>query len=380
MPPLNILIKPASGNCNMRCTYCFYADEQEHRSVSSHGIMSTDTMHKIIDQAMEYADGFCTLAFQGGEPTLTGLDFYKDMADYIQSSTNPKKIRFHYAIQTNGYALNEDWAKFWAQHHYLVGISLDGPKEIHDRYRKDSMGKGTYHRVLSSVRLLENYHVDYNILTVVTAAAARSGQKIYNFFKKNNFQYQQYIECLDPIKETPGAQEYSLTPKRYEVFLKSLFDAWYLDVKAGKPVYNRYFDNLLMILDRQIPESCNMRGICTNQWVIEADGSTYPCDFYALDQWLLGNIREDSFEKMDLQREQSGFIQFSQQIHRDCRSCSWLPLCRGGCRRNREPVTCNSTEKNYFCSAYQGFFEYAYPRLQEVYQNLKIHSDFSNFQ
>ncbi len=189
-----------------------------------------------------------------------------------------------------------------------------------------------------------------------------------------------YIECLDPIKETPGAQEYSLTPKRYEVFLKSLFDAWYLDVKAGKPVYNRYFDNLLMILDRQIPESCNMRGICANQWVIEADGSTYPCDFYALDQWLLGNIREDSFEKMDLQREQSGFIQFSQQIHRDCRSCSWLPLCRGGCRRNREPVTCNSTEKNYFCSAYQGFFEYAYPRLQEVYQNLKIHSDFSNFQ
>ena len=112
MPPLNILIKPASGNCNMRCTYCFYADEQEHRSVSSHGIMSTDTMHKIIDQAMEYADGFCTLAFQGGEPTLTGLDFYKDMADYIQSSTNPKKIRFHYAIQTNGYTLNQDWTKF----------------------------------------------------------------------------------------------------------------------------------------------------------------------------------------------------------------------------------------------------------------------------
>ncbi len=372
MPPINILIKPASGNCNMRCTYCFYADEQEHRSVSSHGIMSKNTMHRIVDKAMEYGDGVCTLAFQGGEPTLAGLDFYEDLAEYAAHVPNPKKIRFQYAIQTNGYNIDEQWARFWAKNRYLVGISLDGPKEIHDRYRKDASGQGTYNKIMASIRLLEKYRVDYNVLTVVTAATARSGQKIYNFYKKNKIHYQQYIECLDPLREMPGGQEYSLTPKRYETFLKSLFDAWYLDVKADKSVYNRYFDNLLMIMDRQVPESCNMRGVCGKQWVIEADGSVYPCDFYALDQWLLGNINEDSFETMDLKREELGFIRWSMKTHEDCKNCTWYPLCRGGCRRNREPVTKDSTGKNYFCDAYKGFFEYAYPRLKEVYRNIRM--------
>lgn len=372
MPPINILIKPASGNCNMRCTYCFYADEQEHRSVSSHGIMSKNTMHRIVDKAMEYGDGVCTLAFQGGEPTLAGLDFYEDLAEYAAHVPNPKKIRFQYAIQTNGYNIDEQWTRFWAKNRYLVGISLDGPKEIHDRYRKDASGQGTYNKIMASIRLLEKYRVDYNVLTVVTAATARSGQKIYNFYKKNKIHYQQYIECLDPLREMPGGQEYSLTPKRYETFLKSLFDAWYLDVKADKSVYNRYFDNLLMIMDRQVPESCNMRGVCGKQWVIEADGSVYPCDFYALDQWLLGNINEDSFETMDLKREELGFIRWSMKTHEDCKNCTWYPLCRGGCRRNREPVTKDSTGKNYFCDAYKGFFEYAYPRLKEVYRNIRM--------
>ena len=372
MPPINILIKPASGNCNMRCTYCFYADEQEHRSVSSHGIMSKNTMHRIVDKAMEYGDGVCTLAFQGGEPTLAALDFYEDLAEYAAHVPNPKKIRFQYAIQTNGYNIDEQWTRFWAKNRYLVGISLDGPKEIHDRYRKDASGQGTYNKIMASIRLLEKYRVDYNVLTVVTAATARSGQKIYNFYKKNKIHYQQYIECLDPLREMPGGQEYSLTPKRYETFLKSLFDAWYLDVKADKSVYNRYFDNLLMIMDRQVPESCNMRGVCGKQWVIEADGSVYPCDFYALDQWLLGNINEDSFETMDLKREELGFIRWSMKTHEDCKNCTWYPLCRGGCRRNREPVTKDSTGKNYFCDAYKGFFEYAYPRLEEVYRNIRM--------
>ncbi len=371
MPPLNILIKPASGNCNMRCRYCFYADEQENRSVSSRGIMSGDTMHRIMDQAVEYADGYCTVAFQGGEPTLAGLGFYEDLAEYMAGLANPKKIRFQYAIQTNGLGIDEQWAKFWAKNNYLVGVSLDGPKEIHDKYRKDGAGKGTYNRIMSGIHVLEKYHVDYNILTVVTSASARSGQKIYNFFKKNKMEYQQYIECLDPLGETPGGQEFSLTPKHYEAFLKSLFDAWYLDVKAGRAVYNRYFDNLMLILDGRMPESCNMRGICGRQWVIEADGSTYPCDFYALDQWLMGNIREDSFEAMDKRRDELGFVRWSEKIHEGCGQCRWLNLCRGGCRRNREPVTEDSTGKNYFCDAYKGFFEYAYPRLEEVYQGLR---------
>ena len=368
MPALSLLIKPASGNCNMRCRYCFYADELDNREIRSYGKMSVDTMHTIVDKAMEYGDYECTIAFQGGEPTLAGLDFYRDLVAYVTAHENPKKLKIHYALQTNGYLINEEWAAFLGENHFLVGVSLDGLKEIHDRYRLDAAGKGTYQRVISAIRLLEKHQVEYNILTVVTAATARNGQKIYNYFKKNHFGYQQYIECLDPIGEAPGQHEYSLTPEKYGEFLKSMFDAWYLDMRSGTYVYNRYFENLMMIMAGQQPESCNMRGVCGKQWVFEADGSVYPCDFYALDQWCLGNINKNSFEEMDQKRDELGFIQWSMRQQEDCQKCRWFGLCRNGCRRNREPVTAEHTNRNYFCKSYQMFFEYAYPRLEEIYQ------------
>ena len=368
MPALSLLIKPASGNCNMRCRYCFYADELDNREIRSYGKMSVDTMHTIVDKAMEYGDYECTIAFQGGEPTLAGLDFYRDLVAYVTAHENPKKLKIHYALQTNGYLINEEWAAFLGENHFLVGVSLDGLKEIHDRYRLDAAGKGTYQRVISAIRLLEKHQVEYNILTVVTAATARNGQKIYNYFKKNHFGYQQYIECLDPIGEEPGQHEYSLTPEKYGEFLKSMFDAWYLDMRSGTYVYNRYFENLMMIMAGQQPESCNMRGVCGKQWVFEADGSVYPCDFYALDQWRLGNIQENSFEEMDEKRDELGFIRWSMRQQEDCQKCHWFGLCRNGCRRNREPVTAEHTNRNYFCKSYQMFFEYAYPRLEEIYQ------------
>ena len=367
MPPLSLLIKPASGSCNMRCKYCFYADETQNRETALLGRMTPETLHTLVDKALAYGDGECTFAFQGGEPTLVGLDFFRDLTDYVARHPNPKRIRVHYAFQTNGYALDEAWAAWFAENHVLVGVSLDGPKEVHDRYRVDAAGKGTYNRVIASIRLLEKHHVDYNILTVVTAANARRARQLYDYFKKNGYRYQQYIECLDPIGEVPGGHDYSLTPERYEVFLKALFDAWYLDMKAGRYVYNRYFENLMMIFAGQGPESCNMRGVCGAQWVIEADGSAYPCDFYALDEWRLGNINTESFEAMEQKRADLGFIQWSTQVAEACRSCKWYALCRNGCRRNREPVTADSTGRNYFCSAYQHFFEYAFPRLQEIY-------------
>ena len=375
MPPISLLVKPASGSCNMRCRYCFYTDETENRTVPSMGVMSIETMKTMVDKALTFADGDCSFAFQGGEPSLAGLPFFRALTDYVKNHPNPKKVRVHYSFQTNGYNLNEDWAKWFVKNQVLVGISLDGPKEIHDRYRVDHAGKGTYQKVMSSIQLFNKYHVDYNILTVVTSATSRHGQQVYNFFKKNDFRYQQYIECLDPIGEIQGGYEYSLTPERYEEFLKTTFDSWYLDMTSGRYVYNRYFENLMMIIARQGAESCNMRGVCGAQWVIEADGSVYPCDFYALDEWCLGNINHDSFETMEQQRQTLGFIEWSKQIPEDCKNCRYFGLCRNGCRRNREPVTSNSTQKNYFCSAYKNFIEYAYPRLAEIYQMLVLRAN-----
>lgn len=365
--PISILIKPASGSCNMRCRYCFYADEQENREVPSYGKMSEATIRRLIDQAMDYTEGMVTFAFQGGEPTLAGLNYYRSFVSYVREHRSRNRRKILYALQTNGLLIDEDWARFLAENKFLVGISLDGNKEIHDRYRVDRLGKGTFNRVMNAIRILEKHKVTYNVLTVVTASTARSSQKIYQFFQKNQIRYQQYIECLDPLGVTPGSQEYSLTPRKYGEFLKNLFDIWYQDLKNGHYVYNRYFENLLLMMHGQAPESCNLCGICSPQWVIEADGSVYPCDFYALDAWKLGNVNSDSLAEMDRKRIELCFVEQSRVVPEKCRSCRWYALCRNGCRRLREPGAEEGTGINYYCSAYQEFFAYAYPRLREVY-------------
>ncbi len=363
MPPITVMIKPASGNCNMRCRYCFYADEQANRQNGSYGIMTQDTMRCLVERAVDYAERVCTFVFQGGEPTLAGLDFFRAFTGYAAERAEGRRLELRYALQTNGYALTEEWARFFAENRFLIGVSLDGTKEIRDGYRRDAAGKGTHRRVMASIGLLEKYKVEYNILTVITGQSARRGQKIYSYFKQEGFRYHQYIECLDPLNEAPGGHEYSLTPEKLEQFLKSTFDAWYRDISAGRYISNRYFDNLLLMLHGCEPESCNMRGVCGNQWVAEADGSMYPCDFYALDAWRLGNVRENTFEEMERRRGELGFIRQSMAVPDSCRTCRWGALCRNGCRRLRN---LDGDGKNYFCSAYQGFFDYAYPRLAEL--------------
>lgn len=362
--PLSLLIKPASGLCNLRCRYCFYADEMNNREIPSFGIMSQETLDCVLQRAFEYETESVSIAFQGGEPTLAGLEFFQRAVADIRRF-NTRKIPVSLAIQTNGIVLDEQWAKFLGKHHFLVGLSLDGTREIHDRNRVDPAGQGTFDTVLDRARLLDKYGVEFNILTVVTGTTAGNIGKIYRFFEREGLCYQQYIPCLDPLLQQRGTMDYSLTPKKYEHFLKTLFDNWYRDIKAGKHCYNRYFENLVGMLLGHPPESCGMIGHCSQQNVIEADGSVYPCDFYVLDQYKLGNLREESFEDIQRRRQEIGFIETSCQVASECRGCKWYPICRGGCRRDREQPD-GTLGRNYYCSAYQGFFDYSITRLEEL--------------
>ena len=190
MPPVSLLIKPASGSCNMRCRYCFYVDETQNREVALRGRMTEETMRAMVDRALDYAEGGCTFSFQGGEPTLAGLDYFRKLADYAEHHPKAKGLQIGYTIQTNGYALDEAWCRWFHEHKVLVGISLDGPKEIHDRYRLDAEGKGTFRRVMASIALLKKHQVEFNVLTVVSAANARRAGQVYNFFKKEEMGYQ----------------------------------------------------------------------------------------------------------------------------------------------------------------------------------------------
>lgn len=373
MNTLNILMKPSSGLCNLRCKYCFYTDETQKREIASYGFMNENTLRNIISKTLSSAKKECTFIYQGGEPSLIGLDFYKKSVEF-QSQYNQNNLIIHNSIQTNGYGLDDEWCAFFARHNFLVGISLDGIRQTHDCNRIDSQGNGTYFHILNFIDLLKKYKVEYNILTVINRQTYKKINRIYQQYEKQDFRYQQYIACLDPLFETAGQEPYSLTPSAYGKFLNELFDLWYNDLCQGKQPYIRQFDNYVGILLGMEPEACEQRGICGYQYVIESDGSVYPCDFYVLDQYRLGNLNEDSFETLEKKRDELHFIEPST-LHADsCKACKYHFICRNGCRRHRIFIENENGYLNYFCESYKMFFDKHLDQLKEI--ALKIQRSF----
>lgn len=364
MPPVHVMIKPVSGLCNMRCSYCFYADEMEHRSDKICRKMSEMTLENVVKKSLEFADGSCTFVFQGGEPTLAGLDFYQKILE-IEKKYNTGSVRIEHALQTNGYALNDAWCRFFAENNFLVGLSVDGIRTTHDACRKDAGGNGTYYHVLEKADGLKKAGVQFNVLTVVNSRTAPKIRRIYEQYRKLGFGWQQYIACLDPIGKTQGEMEYSLTPELYGKFLIELFELWEIDLKQGKQPYIRQFENYISILLGYMPESCEQRGICSFQTVVEADGSVYPCDFYVLDEYRLGNLNENSFDEIQKKRNIIQFVENSYSHSSECKECKYSFICRGGCRKHRDNMG-EMAGKNRFCQSYRMFFDACLPRMIEI--------------
>lgn len=370
MPPLSLLIKPASSSCNLRCKYCFYHSLCEKRQVASYGMMSLETLENLVKKALLFADDSCCFAFQGGEPTLAGLDFFKKLIEF-EKKHNVKNVHIDNSLQTNGIVINEQWGKFLSENKFLVGLSLDGTKEINDYYRVTPDGKGTYPIIMHTVEILNKYKIEYNILSVITSYSSEYANRIYTFFKKNNFNFLQFIPCIDPFGQQPGTSEYSLTPEKYGNFLNTLFDRWYDDVAKGNIVSIRYFDNLVTMAMGYAPEACGMLGKCSCQFVIESDGRVYPCDFYATDEWCIGNFAENSFEEMQNSKIANKFVAVSQTLGKECNNCKWVNLCHGGCRRYREPINDSIASHSYFCATYKNFFDYCGDRIYTLANLLK---------
>lgn len=358
MASASILIKPASSACNIRCKYCFYRSLSDKRACSNFGMMSEETLETLVKNALHYADEYCSFAFQGGEPTLVGLDFYRKLIA-LQKKYNQNHTEIQNTIQTNGICITEEWAKFFAEHQFLVGLSLDGNKKL-NQYRTDAQEKNTFESIMHTVQLFEQYHVAYNIVSVVTSLTAKNTAELYQFYKKKGFLYQQYIACLD---EHPNKKYgYSLTPKAYGKFLCELFDLWYADFIHGYNLDIRTFSNWVQMAAGYPPESCGMSGKCTCYFVVEGDGSVYPCDFYASDEWKLGTVADD-FNLLLESKKAKDFVRCSLPVHEKCRKCRHFYLCRGGCRRWREPFENGKPALNVLCTAYEQFFDHCSDRI-----------------
>ncbi len=354
---LSLLIKPSSSLCNIACTYCFYLDESVNRATACHNVMSIDTAEALIARAFEYENRCVNFMFQGGEPLLAGFEFFEKFHE-LADKHNTQSIAVNFSLQTNAMFVDDRWAEFFGKHNYLLGVSLDGTKEIHDKYRIHKDGGGSFDKVVRGIACLEKYDVPFNILTVLTDESALRADEILEFFLSSGYRHLQFIPCLDPIGSPAGK---FLSAENYGRFLDESFAVYKRKLLAGEYFSIRYFDNLVgRFLGRPF-ESCDMQGACSINTVIEADGSVYPCDFYALDEYNMGNINEQDFYSILKSGVGEKFCQSSKNIQSKCMVCRHLQLCRaGGCRRHR------SEGSPRFCAAYMRFFDTRVEEIKEL--------------
>lgn len=301
---IGFLIKPASSACNMRCRYCFYCDVAAHR---------------------------------------------EERRDRQQVS---------WALQTNGYLIDGEWAEFFREHGFLIGVSVDAYRDLHDSMRPDAHGTATYARVMGGVRLLRETGVDVNVLSVLTSQMAAHPQRVFSFIKREGITHIQFIPCLPGLDDEHDA--FSLAPREFSSFYRRLFDLWWRELGAGNYVSIWLFENIMQMALGQFPSQCGMLGRCAPQFVVESDGSVYPCDFYALDERRVGDIRNDDLEAMATCEAMHAFL---REPRRACSQCADCPF-EGMCHRN-----CKRLNIAYYDEGYCGlreFLEYAYPGLQRV--------------
>jgi len=364
MSNYSYLIKPASSACNLKCKYCFYHDVASHREVRSYGNMSDMTQDSIIEKTLDVEENaFISYAFQGGEPTLAGLEFFYKFISKVKQHKKDTQV-IQYSIQTNGTLLNDEWAKLFKENNFLVGLSLDGYKDNHDYFRITNQNTETYLNVYKSLELLRKYEIDFNVLTVLTEQLAKHPQKLYNFYKDNKISHIQLIPCLPDLSSISTL--FALTPKRFASFYKGFYDLWVRDLRNNDYMSVGLFDNIIPMYRGVPPQQCGMVGNCAFQFVIESDGSVYPCDFFVLDHYNCGNINTETIKEIAKNKIIHSFIHEPKRMCNECNTCPFLEMCHGNCKR---------LNVTYFDEEYCGYKEFllhSQESMKEIASRIKL--------
>jgi len=295
--------------------------------------MTRDTVEKIIGNIYKDLDegDEITIAFQGGEPTLAGLDWFEHFVAVMAQAVK-QKVKVNYALQTNGLLIDEAWAEFLAKHRFLTGLSIDANARLHNSIRVDTHGKGTFDACLESKALLEKCNVEYNILCVLTNDLAAEPDKVWRFIQRVKIQFIQFIPCLEALDEKVFSP-FALKPYRFASFYIRLFYWWMKELEKGTYISIKLFDDTANLFFRRLPSSCGINGRCHAQYVVEADGSVYPCDFYALDRYNAGKLTDCTLRVLFDSPVMQEFLREERALPPLCQSCSYLKYCNGGCKR-----------------------------------------------
>jgi uncharacterized protein len=376
MPPRpleSVLIKPAGPDCNLACRYCFYLDRAALFSGPAAHRMSPAVLAATIRQVMTQGTAHPAFNWQGGEPTLMGVDFFKQAVELEKQYGRSDHVVGN-GLQTNGLLIDDAWCRFLRDAQFLVGLSLDGPDHVHDRYRVARGGGPTWSRVTEALRHLLDHGVAVNALTVVNDHSARFPREIYGFLKENGLAYMQFIPCLEGLGAASEPTSFSVSPALLGTFWCTLFDCWMDDFCDGRPTTSvRWFDSLFATYVGLPAPECTLLPECGNCLVIEHNGDVFACDFFVADAWRLGNVLDGSLLDMLNSPRQLQFGRLKAELPPACRACRWLPHCRGGCPKERHRGTAAGV--SYFCEAYQMFFAHADDRLRQLAQAWRAEYD-----
>jgi uncharacterized protein len=328
--------------------------------------MSDEVLEKLVKDYMELRFPLAGFAWQGGEPTLMGVDFYKKVVELQK-----KYEEVGNSLQTNAILLNEKWCRFLSENKFLVGVSIDGPKEFHDYYRPDHSGAGTFDRVMRAIENCKQYNVEYNTLTLLNARNADHPDEVFDFLVGLGVKFVQFIPCVEVDPATGEIADFSITPKQYGEFMCRLFDRWCLSI--------RDFDSVLSYYVTGRHSICTFDRQCSQYIVIEHSGDAFCCDFFVEPKWRLGNIFETPIEKLVASSKKRTFARAKKNLCNKCLVCRQLAICRGGCMKDRAPFDKdNYGPESYFCEAYKQFFDHAAPRFMQLAATVNAESAAGN--
>lgn len=368
-PAFNVMLKPRGPICNLDCQYCYYL-VKERLYPGSRFRMADDLLERYTRQYIEAQRvPEVTFVWQGGEPTLMGLEFFERAVELQEKYRRPG-MTIHNALQTNGTTLNDAWCAFFKAHGFLIGLSLDGPKELHDAYRVDKGGQPTFDRVMAGLKLLKKHKVDFNILTTLHAANADHPLEVYRFLRDRvRARYVQFIPIVLRDNET-GYQEgeavtgHSITAEQYGHFLITVFDEW-VRHDVGR-VFVQIFDVALAAWAGAPPGLCIFEETCGHALAMEHNGDLYSCDHFVEPRYFLGNIEQENLLAMVGSEAQRQFgLAKRDTLPRYCRECEVRFVCNGGCPKNRITRTPGGEPGlNYLCAGYRAFFNHVDPAMR----------------
>ncbi|MBT3188903.1 MAG: anaerobic sulfatase maturase [Anaerolineae bacterium] len=362
--PYHVMAKPTGAICNLDCAYCFFLSKEELYPESNFH-MSDDVLKSYLKQYIQSQPRVAEImvTWQGGEPTLMGLDFFEKATRFANQFKAPGQ-RVSFAIQTNGILLDDAWGQFLHDNRYLVGISIDGTEDLHNIYRRDKGGKPTFKSVLTGLNILKKHKVDFNILCTVNAANANHPLEVYRFFRDElKAEYIQFISIVERKNKTgfqEGEQvtERSVRPEEWGIFLKKVFDEW-ITQDVGR-VFIPTFESALANFYGVPAGICIFNSTCGLALALEHNGDLYACDHYVEPKYLLGNIQEIPMEKLVRSEKQDSFGQAKKDaLPQYCLDCDVLFACHGECPKNRFHKTPDGeTGLNYLCEGYKIFFRH----------------------